>query len=339
MSFIDLIYSKAKQQKQRVVIPECTNKTMMRAAVRAAEADIAHIIFVGDRIEVEAVARKHGIDLSAITIVDVNDNAYRDQLIQRYAELPDKIIGKKSIARRIEQPLYMAMVMEVVGDADITFGGLETTTYEFILAASGIFGRAEGVVTPSAFLVMEIEGFEGEQGNCFGMADGAINLEPTSEELACIAISCCDTFSALMGREARCAMMSSSTCGSGAGDPIDRIRKAVELANEQRPDLMIDGEFQGDAAINRTVAEKKVQRASEVAGRADVLIFPDAAACNIGTKLIQQFAKTRSYGPIYQGFKQPFLDCSRGDTEETIYDNIALCSVLAAHHNSRKGDK
>lgn len=337
MRFIDMIHQKAKESPRRIVVPECTNELMMRSTVRAARAGIADIIFVGDKSEIEAVAKKNGIDLAKITVVDVGDEAYREALLERYAALPDKIMGKKSVARRMsEQPLYTAMVMQAVGDADCTFAGLDTTTYEFILAASGIIGRSEGISVPSAFLVMEFEDFAGEQGNCFGMADGAINLEPSSEDLACIAISCCETYETLTGEAARCAMMSSSTCGSGAGAPIDRMRQAVELANAQRPELMIDGEFQADAAVNKRVAEKKVGRPSEVAGQANVLVFADAAACNIGTKLLQQFAKVRSYGPIYQGFKQPFLDCSRGDDEERIFDNVALCSVLAAHQHGEE---
>lgn len=334
MSFIDSIHIQAKQNKKRVVVSECTNELMMRASVRAVQAGVADIIFVGNRGEIEAVALKCELDISGVAIIDVGDEAYKEQLVERYALLPNKPMGKKFVARRIGEPLYMAMVMEAVGDADCTFGGLDTTTYEFILAASSIIGRADGVTTPSAFILMEIEGFSGEQGNCFGMSDGAICLEPTSEDLACIAISCCDTFSALMGRSARCALLSSSTDGSGSGAPIDRMREAVAIANEQRPELAIDGEFQADAAVNARVAAKKVKRPSEVAGRADVLVFPDAAACNIGSKLIQQYAKVRSYGPIYQGFRLPFLDCSRGDTEDTIFNNIALCSVLAAHQHS-----
>jgi phosphate acetyltransferase len=337
MGFIDSIYDKAKNDRRRVTIPECTNKIMMSAAARAAEAGIADIVLVGDRNKIEAAAQEYGIGLSEVKIVDVGNETYKEQLVERYGELPNKVMGKKSVARRMNDPLYISLVMEAVDDADITFGGLDTTTYEFILAAQSIIGLAGGVTTPSAFILLEIEGFEGDQGNCFGMADGGVCLEPTSEQLASIAVSCCDTFTALMGRDARCAMLSHSTCGSGAGPSVDRIRAAVELANAQRPNLMIDGEFQADAAINQRVAAKKVNRPSDVAGRADVLIFPDVAACNIGSKLIQLLTKSRSYGPIYQGFRLPVLDCSRGDTEERIFDNIALCSVLAARQRGKKG--
>lgn len=336
MGFIETIHDKARQNRQRVAIPECTNEIMMRAAVQAVDAGIADIVFVGDRDEIEATAKESGIGLSAVTIVDVRDETYKEQLVERYAELPNKILGKKSVARRMEEPLYMAMVMETVGDVDCTFGGLDTTTYEFILAASGIIGLAEGVSTPSGMILLEIEDFEGEQGNCLAMSDGAVCLEPTSEQLASIAISCCDTFAAFMGREARCAMLSYSTCGSGSGPAVDRVRAAVELAKTQRPDLMIDGEFQADAAIDQRIAAKKVKQPSEVAGRADVLVFPDVGACNIGSKLIQLLAKARSYGPVYQGFRLPVLDCSRGDTGQRIFDNIALCNVLAAHHHGKE---
>ena len=223
----------------------------------------------------------------------------------------------------------MAMVMETVGDVDITFAGLDTTTFEYIMAANGIIGMAEGVITPSAILLLELPEFDGAQGNIIAMADGAICVETTAEQQASIAISCCDSFQAIIGREARCAFLSLSTDGSASGGSVERIREAVKLAREQRPDLKIDGEFQSDAALLKRVGEKKVKRPSEVAGQANVLIFPDAAACNIGSKLVQILANCTTYGPIYQGFRLPILDCSRSDTESRIYDNIALCSVMA----------
>ena len=234
----------------------------------------------------------------------------------------------------------MAMVMEAVGDADITFAGLDTTTYEYIMGANGIIGMAEGVVTPSALMLLELPDFAGEQGNVIGMADGAICVEPTVEQHASIAISCCDSFKAIVGEEARCAFLSLSTDGSATGGSIERIQEAVKLARSQRPDLKIDGEFQSDAAIIKRVAQKKLTRPSDVAGQANVLIFPDAASCNIASKLVQILANCTTYGPIYQGFRLPVLDCSRGDTESRIFDNIALCSGLAAYQRKiAEGEK
>lgn len=338
MGFIDSIYDKARINKQRIAIPECTNEVMMRAAVRAAEAGIADIVFVGDRNEINTAAEQYGIVLSSISIAEMNDETYKKQLIERYSNLPNKIMGTKSVSRRMNEPLYFSMVMEAVGDVGCTLAGLEATTYEVVLAASSIIGLADGTVTPSAFFVVELEDFDGEQGSCIGMSDGGITLEPNSAQLASIAISCCKSFTALMDRDARCAMLSYSTCGSGSGPSVDRVRDAVEIAKTQRPDLMIDGEFQADAALSLRVGAKKVKRDSEVAGKANVLVFPDIASCNIGSKLVQLLAKCNTYGPLLQGFRLPVCDCSRGDTEQRIFDNIAASGVLAAYNSEDRNE-
>lgn len=337
MSFIDSIYEKAKGNQRRVAIPECTNPTMMRAAVRAAADGVAKVVFVGDRSAIDAVAKEGGHDLSLITIVDVNDEAYKESVLERYGALPNITMSKKSVGRRMNNPLYLAMAMEAVGEVECTFAGLDTTTYEFVMAASGIIGLTEGCITPSALFIAEVEGFQGEQGNIFGMSDGAICVEPTTEQLASIAISCCETYEALMGVEAKCAFLSYSTDGSGNSPSVEKTREAVRLAQSQRPDLKIDGEFQTDAALLKRVAEKKVKRPSEVAGQANVLIFPDAAACNSATKLLQILADCNTFGPVYQGFRLPVLDCSRSDTEDRLYKNIAMSCVMAAYHSNKKG--
>lgn len=330
MGFIDEIYERAKADKKRVAVPECTNPSMMRSCVRAAADGLADIIFVGDKDTCKRVAEENGIDLSGVKIADMRDSEYVAGLVEKYGELPKRGFSKKSIEKRIVSPLYLALVMEAVGEADCTFGGLDTTTMEFVMAAQGTLGLAPGVTAPSGILLMEIDGYEGAQGNVFGMADGAVNTEPSADVLASIAVSCCDTFRALTKKEALCGFLSYSTDGSGNSPSVFRVREALEKAKALRPELQIDGEFQADAAIVERVAKKKVKRESTVAGKANVLVFPDAAACNIATKLIQQFAQGRSYGPVYQGFGAPVLDCSRGDTEERIYDNVAFCSVMAA---------
>ena len=330
MSFIEEIYARAKANRKLVAVPECTNPSMMRSAVRAAADGLADIVFVGDAETCTRVAEENGIDLSGVRVADTNDTEYQAQLIEKFSALPRRGFSPKSVSKRISNPLYMALVMEAVGEADCTFGGLDTTTNEFVMATNGILGLKPGIVSPSGLLIMEIDGYEGKQGNIFGMSDGAINTEPTADQLTGVALASCETFTALTGKEANCAFLSYSTDGSGNSPSVFKVREALEKAKELRPDLNIDGEFQADAAIVERVAAKKVKRESKVAGHANVLIYPDAAACNIATKLIQQFAPGHSYGPIYQGFAQPVLDCSRGDTEERIYDNVAFCSVIAA---------
>ncbi|MBR2562106.1 MAG: phosphate acetyltransferase [Eubacterium sp.] len=333
MAFIDSIYEKAKQNKKRIAVPECTNETMLRASVRAQKEGIAEIVFVGVPEEVNNAANAYGIDITGIRIVDSSDESFKTDLAERYGELPQKVLGKKTVARRMAEPMYVAMVMEALGEVDCTFAGLDATTFDVVAAASGVIGLAEGCVTASCLFIAEVFSFDGEQGNCIAMSDGGITVEPTSEQLAGIAISCCESFQALMGREARCAMLSFSTLGSGTGPAVDRVTEAVRIANEKRPEFLIDGEFQADAALVKRVAEKKVKRPSEVAGRANVLVFPEISACNIGSKLVQILADCNTYGPILQGFRLPVCDCSRGDTEQRVFDNIATSSVLAAYYS------
>lgn len=329
MGFIESIYEKAKAEKQKIAIPECNNATMMRAAVKAHAEGIADIVFVGNADEVAEIAAQQGIDISAVTMVDIRNEAYQAELVDRYFQLPDIIMSRKSITRRMAQPLYMALVMEAVGDVDCTFAGIDATTFEVVMAATGIIGLAEGVATASCFFITELHEFEGKENFFIGMSDGGVSVEPTAEQLAGIAISSCETYQAFKGEPAKCAMLSYSTLGSGAGPSVDRVAEAVKIANEKRPDLFIDGEFQVDAAISERVAKKKVKRESAVAGQANVLIFPEIAACNIGSKLVQLTAPCNAYGPILQGFRLPVCDCSRSDTEERILNNIACSSVLA----------
>ena len=337
MSFIDSIYEKAKAVKQTIAVPECTNEYMMIASAKAFHDGMADIVYVGDPAEIRAAAEKYGLDIAGIRIVDVNDEAYKAELLDKYEAMPEKVMTRKFVAKRIGDPLYLATLLEAVGEADGTLAGIDTTTYEFVLAANSIIGMEPGCPTASGLLILEVPGFDGEQGNCIGMSDGAVCIEPTVEQHASIAIASCETFEAVTGKEARCAFLSYSTDGSGgSSEPVKKVRAALQLAQEKRPDLKIDGEFQADAAIVERVAAKKVKRESEVAGKANVLVFPDAAACNIATKLIQQVAAGHSYGPIYQGFGKPVLDCSRGDTEERIYDNVAFCSVMGAKAKERK---
>ena len=173
----------------------------------------------------------------------------------------------------------------------------------------------------------------GEVIKLLGMSDGAINTEPNAEQLASIAIATCDSYAALTGETARAAILSYSTDGSGNSPSVFIQREARDLAQSRRPDLYIDGEFQIDTALLERVAERKMKRPSDVAGKANVLIFPDAAACNIGSKLLAIYAPSNSYGPVYQGFAKPVLDCSRGATDDVLYNNFAFCSAMAAYQD------
>ena len=330
MTFIEGIYEKAKANKQSVAVPESTNEVMLKASAKIQADGVADIVLVGDTAAIQAKAEELGLDISTIKIVDVNDDAYKTELLDKYEASPNKVMGRKFVEKRIGDPVYLATLMEAVGEIDATIAGIDTTTYEFVLAANSIIGMMPGVATASGLQILELEEFQGEKDKFFGISDGAINVEPTVEQHAGIAIASCETFEAITGIEPKCAFLSYSTDGSGGmSAPVKKVREAVALAQSLRPDLAIDGEFQFDAAVLPAVGAKKVKRESKVAGHANVLITPDAACCNITGKAIQFTSICRSYGPLYQGFRLPILDCSRGMDEVIAYDNIALLCVQA----------
>ena len=330
MNFIESIYEKAKQNKRVIGVPEFDNQYMLKAAVRAQQDGLADIVLVGEPEKIAEKAKEFGENIEGLRIVNPKDEAYMEELLDKYDKSPKKVMTRKFVSKRIGHPLYLATLLEAVGVTDATIAGVDTTTYEFVMAANSIIGLEPGCKTASGLLFLEAPDFEGEQGTIFAMGDGAVCVDPTAEQSASIAIAACETFETVVGREARCALISYSTDGSGGDSPaIRKAQEAVALAKEQRPDLKIDGEFQADAAIDLRVGKKKVKRDSDVAGRANVLIFPEAAAANSATKLLKLLCGVTTYGPLYQGYRLPILDCSRSDTDAELYNDMAFLSVLA----------
>jgi phosphate acetyltransferase len=223
------------------------------------------------------------------------------------------------------------MVMQAVGDAEVTFAGIDNTTGDVLFAGQMIIGLKPGIATISSIGLCDIPGYEGSEGSLLAIGDSAVCQNPNPEQLASIAISACDTVSSLLGWEPRCAMVCYSTLGSGQGELIDKVKAALEIAKEARPDLNIDGEFQLDSAIVPAVAAKKVKRESSVAGKANVVIWPDLNVGNVAVKLIQQFGHADAYGPLLQGFNKVVCDCSRGAPVSEIKGNIIMSAVRAAN--------
>lgn len=330
MSVIDQIFEKAKSNPQKVVFPEALNEKMMQAAFEAGNEGYIYPILVGNKAEIEQAIQERGYDLSVFTVVDMEDEEYRKTLIEKYIALPDTRLKEKALNRRMQDKLQFAMAMQAVGDADVTFAGIDYTTGDVLLAGQMIIGLKPGIATISSIGLCDIPGFEGSEGSVLAVGDSAVCTNPNAQQLASIAISACDTVKSLLDWQPRCACVSYSTLGSGQGELIDKVTEAVKIANELRPDLAIDGEFQLDAAISPSVAAKKVKRESKVAGKANVVIWPDLNVGNVAVKLIQQFGHADAYGPMLQGFKKVVCDCSRGAPVSELKGNIVISAVRAA---------
>lgn len=330
MSVLDTIYEKAKLNPQRVAFPEACNEKMLQAAYETGKAGYIYPILVGNESEIRALCKEKQYDTEVFTIIDIHDEEYRKKLIQAYIQLPTALLKEKALNRRMENPLYFAMIMEAVDEADVTFAGIDNTTGEVLLAGQTFIGLQPGISTISSIGLCDIPGYKGSEGSLLAVGDSAVCTNPTAEQLADIAISACDTVKSLLDWQPRCAMISYSTLGSGQGELIDKVVEALHIAQEKRPDLAIDGEFQLDAAIRPEVAAKKVNRESKVAGKANVLIWPDLNVGNTAVKLIQTFGHANAYGPMLQGFNKVVCDCSRGAPVSEIKGNIVISAVRAA---------
>ena len=317
--------AKACERKARVALPECEAAKTLQAARRVADDGIGIPVLVSPADVIRATAEEAGIDLAGMQIVDTSDADALEELASRFMDAgKPRMLSAKGIRRKLKNPMWWAMVMEELGDVDCTFCGHVNTTGDVLMCAQMTIGLAEGVDVPSILALVETPGFEGPEGGVICFTDCGLNPEPNASELASIAISAADGVRSIMGWEPRVGFLSFSTKGSGAGQSVERVREALDLVHERRPDIAADGELQLDAAIDEAVAAKKVGGTSEVAGRANVLVFPDLNSANIAVKLVQRFAKGAAYGHTLNGFAKPVADSSRGATVDEIVGDIAM---------------
>jgi len=319
---------KAKANPQRVVLPEAGEEKILHAARQVRDMGIAYPMLVGKPETVSALVGSIGVSLDGITVVDHTDQEKVEHFVSEYAKI-DPGFPASAVKRMLKDPLNFAAMMVRLGEADCMVAGLSHTTGEVIMVSEMIIGLQEGISTVSSMGIVSIPGYEGPEGNLLVIADCAVCPAPEPNELADIAISTADTVRSLMGWEPRVALLSFSTKGSASHERVDKVLKALEMVRERRPDLLIDGELQLDSAIVPEVAAKKVPGDSPVAGRANILIFPDLNAGNIGVKLVQHFAKAVAYGPSLQGFAKPVSDLSRGAPVEEIVGAITMVAVRA----------
>jgi phosphate acetyltransferase len=325
---LDALHAKAKANPKKIAFPEANDEKIIRAAKQALDIGIAFPVLVGDNKIISALAEKTGISLQNIEIIDNTDQEKLDQYIGEYlkakTDLPANALKRKS-----KDSMYLALILEEIGKVDGVVAGLNHTTGDVILAAQMIIGMKESITTPSSVGIWAIPGFNGSEGEFLAHADCAVNPDPTAEELADIAISSADTIRTLMNWEPRVAMLSFSTKGSTSHPRVDKVLQALDIARKRRPDLLIDGEFQLDSAISPAVAAKKVKEPSAVAGKANILIFPDLDAGNIGVKLVQNFAKALACGPHLQGFNKPVSDLSRSAPIDDIVGVVSMVVICA----------
>lgn len=327
--FMSDIIARAAETPRRIGLSEAESPDVLRLAQRIVETEIGVPVLVGDAAASRAVAAEAGVSTEGFEYVDNADEAVVSAIVERYTAAYDDF-SQKACTRRAKDNLLCAMLLLKLGDVDGVASGKECPTGDVVAAAMGIVGLAEGVASPSSLGIAEIPGFEGPQGEFLGLADCAITVQPGVEELAGIAIASADTAATLLGWEPRVALLSFSTMGSAQHESLETVRAAVERVHELRPDLKCDGELQLDAAIMPAVAEHKVKRPSEVAGRANILIFPNLHAGNIGVKLVQIFGHANAYGPVLQGFAKPVCDFSRSAPVDEMLGNVAMLVVRAA---------
>ena len=326
MAIIDILKEKAKADKKTIVLPESEDRRTYEAAAKILKEGIADIVLVGS----EDVVKKNGegLDLTGIKVVDPATSDRTAAYIDKLVELRQKKGMTPEQAKEIllNQYLYYGVMMVKMGDADGMVSGACHSTADTLRPCLQILKTKPGTKLVSAFFLMEVPNCEFGENGTFVFADCGLNQNPNPEELAAIAASSAESFKSLVGAEPKVAFLSHSSKGSAKHADIDKVPAAVKIAKEENPDLMLDGELQLDAAIVPSVGESKAP-GSPVAGHANVLIFPDLDAGNIGYKLVQRLAKAEAYGPVTQGIAAPVNDLSRGCSADDIVGVVAITAV------------
>ena len=326
MAIIDVLKEKAKADKKTIVLPESEDRRTYEAAAKILKEGIADIILVGSEEDVKK--NGEGLDLTGIKVVDPATSDRTAAYIDKLVELRSKKGMTPEQAKEIllNQYLYYGVMMVKMGDADGMVSGACHSTADTLRPCLQILKTKPGPKLVSAFFLMEVPNCEFGENGTFVFADCGLNQDPTPEELAAIAASSAESFRSLVGAEPKVAFLSHSTKGSAKHALVDKVVEATKIAKEQNPDLKLDGEMQLDAAIVPSVGAAKAPD-SDVAGKANVLIFPNLDAGNIGYKLVQRLAKAEAYGPVTQGIAAPVNDLSRGCSADDIVGVVAITAV------------
>jgi phosphate acetyltransferase len=329
MAFIEKICKMAQADKKRIVLPEGEEERTIKASEIIKNDSLAEVILIGDITVIKSKATEFGVNLDGIEIIDPKTSEKTDAYANEFYELrKNKGMTPEKALETMQDSLYFGTMMVKMGEADGLVSGAIHTTGDLLRPGMQIIKTAPGIKVVSSFFIMELPNNEyGEEGLLL-FADCAVNPNPNAEELASIAISTAENAKCLCNFEPKVAMLSFSTMGSAKHELVDKVAKATEIAKNARPDLQIDGELQLDAAIVPSVGKQKAPNSS-VAGKANVLVFPDLQSGNIGYKLVQRFANAEAIGPVCQGFAKPINDLSRGCSVQDIVNVVAVTAVQA----------
>ncbi len=319
--FLDRMKAAAKSNKKTIVLPEGEDPRTIEAAKKIVEEDLANLIILGDPA---------AIDVPGVTVIDPRTAEKKQAYAEKFAELrAKKGVTLPEALEQMNDATYFGTMMVKMGDADGLVSGACHSTANTLRPALQILKTAPGTKLVSAFFIMCTKSPEFGADGTLLFADCGLDINPNADELSEIALASAESWKAFMpGEEPKVAMLSFSTMGSAKGDVPTKVQEAVKLANEKNPELALDGDLQLDAALVQSVADLKAPQ-SKVAGNANILVFPDLEAGNIGYKLVQRFGGAEAYGPVLQGIAKPVNDLSRGCSADDIVGVVAITAVQA----------
>jgi len=330
MNFLEAVKQRAKSQIKTIVLPESMEPRMLKAAQQILAEGLAKIILIGNKAEIEKAAASENAEISGATIIDPENYTEFDSLAEKLYELrkakgmtPEE--AKKMLS---ENAVALGDMLVKEGIADGMVAGAVYSTADVLRPSLQILKTAPGVTIVSSFFIMVVPDCEYGNNGVFIFSDCGLNQNPTADELAAIAVSSANSYRALFGEEPVVALLSHSTMGSAKHPDVSKVAEAAKILKDKAPELKADGEFQLDAAIVPSIGASKAP-GNPVAGKANVLIFPDLDSGNIAYKLVERLAKAKAYGPITQGISKPVNDLSRGCSVEDIVGVTAITAVQA----------
>ncbi len=325
---LDCIKDKARAQNRTVVLPEGIEPRVIQAAKTIIEEKIAKVILLGNKDEVTKLATDNGLDINQVELIDPETSEHLPSFAEEFCEIRKaKGVTLEQAEETMKKYLFFGAMMVRRDMADASVAGSINTTGDVLRAAIQVIGMAPGIKTVSGAFMMTMPDYGAYPNKVFMYGDGAVVPNPNAEQLASIAASTAQTMQSLTGEEPKVAMLSFSTKGSAKHADVDKVTTALELLKKNFPDLKADGELQVDAAIVPRIAKSKAP-GSNVAGDANVLIFPDLDAGNISYKLTQRLAGASATGPIVQGLDKPANDLSRGCSAQDIVDVSAIAVLM-----------